>query len=204
MKFLNSKTLAKACDIVTDIHDRVVKRFNDQMDNTFYFNLARISAAQILRAAGIDRSRPSTLDTLTDILIRYLHLLGAQSMFFALAAGRSEADIRDVRLAMEDLGVIAKGRLVSNKRARRIMQPLDSDYEVDENDSDPDGDDEDDKSTETLERLLNWFKGPQAAECRRVAGASSTEILNGFTGLSGEQSLRPSFIAEYITSERTP
>jgi transcription initiation factor TFIID subunit 3 len=171
------------------------------MDNPFYFSLARISAAQILRAAGIDRTRPSTLDCLTDILIRYLHLLATQSMLFSLAAGRPEADIRDIRLAMQDVGIIAKSRLVSKKRVRRIARERDDemDDDKDEVDTDPDGEDEDDESTETLKRLLNWFKGPQAAECRRVAGASSAG-LNGVTGLPGEQVQRPSFVAEYVTS----
>ena len=140
------------------------------MDNPFYFSLARVSAAQILRAAGVDRTRPSTLDILTDILIRYFHLLGTESATFALHAGRSEADIRDVRLAMEEIGLIAKGRLVSKKRVRRIARERVGLYESDENDMDPDGEDEDDESTETLGKLLSWFKGGQAAECRRVAG----------------------------------
>lgn len=175
------------------------------MDNSFYFSLARISTAQILRAAGIDRTKPSTLDTLTDILIRHLHLLATQSTHFTLAAGRSESDIRDVRLAMEDIGIIAKGRLVSKKRVRRIARNRrgmydDDEQEEAEDDTDDDGDDE---STETLERLLNWFKGSQAAECRRVAGATSAGLMNGLTAaagatLSGEH--RPSFIAEYVTS----
>ena len=172
------------------------------MDNPFYFSLARISAAQILRAAGIDRTRPSTLDCLTDILTRYLHLLATQSMFFSLAAGRPEADIRDVRLAMQDVGIIANSRLVSKKRLRRIVREHDDEMDIDkdEMDTDPDGEDEDDQSTESLERLLNWFKGPQAAECRRVAGASSAGLMTGMAGLPGEQSQRPSFLAEYVTS----
>lgn len=172
------------------------------MDNPFYFSLARISAAQILRAAGIDRTRPSTLDCLTDILIRYLHLLATQSMFFSLAADRPEADIRDIRLAMQDVGIIAKTRLVSKKRVRRIARVRDDemDDDKDEVDTDPDGEDEDDESTETLKRLLNWFKGPQAAECRRVAGASSVGLMNGVTGLPGEPGQRTSFVAEYVTS----
>ena len=172
------------------------------MDHPFYFSLARISAAQILRAAGIDRTRPSTLDVVTDILIRYIHLLGTQSMSFALHAGHTESNIRDIRLAMEDIGVIARGRLVSKKRIRRIVRKRKSE-EVemeDEDDSDPDGEDEDDESTETLERLLNWFKGSQAAECRRVAGASSG-MTNGVTGLSGGSAQQPTFVTEYVTSK---
>ena len=170
------------------------------MDNTFYFTLARISAAQILRAAGIDRARPSTLDILTDILIRYLHLLGSQSMEFALAASRRDPNIRDIRLSMEEVGLIARGRLVSKKRARRIWRKRHGIHdEHDENDSDPDGEDESDQSTESLERLLNWFKGPQAAECRRVAGVSAG-VMNGPVAMPGDPSQRPSFIAEYVTS----
>src|SRR5579862_7545526 len=161
------------------------------MDNPFYFNLARISAAQILRAAGIDRTKPSTLDILTDILIRYLHLLGTQSMSFALTGQRGEASIRDVRMAMEDIGVIAKGRLISRKRLRRIIKQRNGEWESDE-------------STESLEKLLDWFKGPQAAECRRVAGATSTShtgLANGIgAGSAPEINHRHSFVAEYVTS----
>jgi histone H3/H4 len=168
------------------------------MDNPFYFSIARISAAQILRAAGLDRSKPSTLDALTDILVRYIHLLGTQSMLFALAAGREEVSIRDARMAMEELGVIAKGRLVSRKRLKRIAQERQGVYDSDEDDTDPDGEDDDDESTETLRRLLNWFKGPQASECRRVAGASSG-MLNGIAEGIGDHT-KPSFSTEYLTS----
>ena len=103
---------------------------------------------------------------------------------------------------MEDVGIIAKHRLVSKKRECRITRERDDEMDDDDEvvDTDPDGEDEDDESTETLARLLNWFKGPQAAECRRVAGASPAGIMNGVTGLSGEQGQRPSFIAEYVTS----
>jgi hypothetical protein len=125
-------------------------------------------------------------------------------MSFALHAGHTESNIRDIRLAMEEIGVIAKGRLVSKKRTRRIVRQRKGENVMDEDkdteDSDPDGEDEDDESTETLERLLNWFKGSQAAECRRVAGASSG-LMNGVSGLSGESNQRPTFVAEYVTSK---
>jgi histone H3/H4 len=169
------------------------------MDNPLYFNLARVSAAQILRAAGIDRTRPSTLDILTDILLRYLHLLGTESMTFALAAGRGEADICDVRVAMEDIGLIAKGRLVSKKRVRRIDRERRGVYESDDDDTDPDGEDESDESTEALDKLLSWFRGSQAAECRRVAGVSSS-VINGVSGVSVDHGQRQVLVPDYVTS----
>ena len=171
------------------------------MDNPFYFSLARISAAQILRAAGIDRTKPSTLDILTDILIRYLHLLATTSMSYAYQSHRPESSIRDVRLAMEEIGVIGKGRLVSRKRIKRFVQEdEDADWKPDPEDTDPDGEDDDDESTETLVRLLNWFRGAQAVECRRVAGAGAGGLTNGVVRVSGDFSQRPSFLTEYVTS----
>jgi histone H3/H4 len=169
------------------------------MDNSFYFNLARVSAAQILRAAGIDRTRPSTLDILTDILLRYFHLLGTESMTFALAAGRGEANTRDVRVAMEDIGLIANGRLVSKKRVQRIARERRGMYKSGEDDTDRDGEDQSDESTETLDKLLSWFKGSQAAECRRVAGVSSS-VTNGLNNLSVEHGQRQALVPDYVTS----
>ena len=127
-------------------------------------------------------------------------------MSFALTGQRGEASIRDVRMAMEDIGVIAKGRLISRKRLRRIIKQRNGEWESDDEhgDSDPDGEDESDESTESLEKLLDWFKGPQAAECRRVAGATSTShtgLANGIgAGSVPEINHRHSFVAEYVTS----
>lgn len=130
-------------------------------------------------------------------------------MAFAITGQRGQADTRDVRLAMEDIGVIAKGRLVSRKRLRRILRQRrgeweEEDGENEEEDLDPDGEDESDESTESLEKLLNWFKGPQAAECRRVAGVASSAtgaLANGVvTGGLTEMNHRPTYVAEYVTS----
>ena len=131
-------------------------------------------------------------------------------MAFAMTGQRGQAETRDVRLAMEDIGVIAKGRLVSRKRLRRILRQRRGEWEEQdgenegEEDLDPDGEDETDESTESLEKLLNWFKGPQAAECRRVAGVASSAsgaLANGVvTGGLAEMNHRPAYVAEYVTS----
>jgi transcription initiation factor TFIID subunit 3 len=167
------------------------------MDNPFYFSLARISTAQILRAAGLDRTRPSTLDVLSDIMVRYLILLGSQTSFFANVCSRPEANIRDVTLALENVGMLVRGTLVSRKRLSRIVAVRKGE-EVDSEGSDPEGEDEDDESTQSLERLLAWFRGPQAAECRRVAGVLGADV-NGITpSATGVDNHRPSYVAEYV------
>ena len=181
------------------------------MDNSFYFSLARISTAQILRAAGLDRTRPSTLDAITDIMIRYLNLLATQAKFFAELSSRSECHIRDVRLAMEDIGIIQRGRLISRKKLKKIERyrneysDEDEDEDEDEEDNDPDGEDEYDESYESLELLLVWFKGSQAAECRRVAGVGGTNVTIDIAtttvtnGTSTIDNQKPSFVAEYVS-----
>ena len=131
-------------------------------------------------------------------------------MSLAIHAGRSESTIRDVRLAMEQIGVIAPGRLVSKKRVQRIVarrkrqQEEEDDGEwgngEEEEDIDPDGEDESDESTESLERLINWFKGAQAAECRRVAGEASSGVMNGLAGGFAGENGHTALVAEYITS----
>lgn len=154
------------------------------MDTTdvLFFAMLRISAVQILRAAGLTTAKPSVVDAVVgilpllyaavcistymlyirrpiapypvpcrplthfpvlDIFVRYLHLLGTTTRSFAEVAGRTAAELPDVRAALEHVGAI---------------WPLDV-Y------SDPEDDD-----THAIEALVEWFRGNQAAEIRRVAG----------------------------------
>jgi len=112
-------------------------------DSELFFALLRISATQALRAAGLTTAKPAVLDTITDILARYLILLGTTTRDIAESSGRSQAELADVRCALEDVGA---------------LRPLNI-Y------GDP-GDDDD----RAVLQLVEWFRGPQAAEMRRVAG----------------------------------
>ncbi|KAF8426325.1 hypothetical protein EV426DRAFT_530521 [Tirmania nivea] len=121
-----------------------------------YFALLRISAAQTLRAAGLTTTRPSVLDTFTaDITARYLQLLALTTKNFAEMSNRpgSEITVTDARAAMEHLGLI---------------QPAPIFHWEGNSYNDDDYDDDDD--TRGVDALIEWFKGPVAAELRRVAG----------------------------------
>jgi len=83
------------------------------------------------------------VDAFTDILARYLTLLGATTRNFAEVAGRTEAELDDVRLALEHVGLVQPLNIYND--------PFDED-------------------TRGVDSLLDWFRGPQAAELRRVAG----------------------------------
>jgi transcription initiation factor TFIID subunit 3 len=80
---------------------------------------------------------------LVDIVARYLMLLGTTTRDIAESAGRLHAELDDVRLALEHVGAV---------RPVNIF------------------DDPEDADTRGIDQLVEWFKGPQAAELRRVAG----------------------------------
>lgn len=121
-------------------------------EGDLFFALLRISAIQALRAAGLTTAKPSVVDAYTDILARYLHLLGSTTRSFAESAGRSTAELPDVRAALEHVGAIRPLNLYN---------------------------DPEDEDTRGIENLIGWFRGGQAAEMRRVAGMEADVEVGG-------------------------
>ncbi|KAF8252869.1 hypothetical protein K440DRAFT_629411 [Wilcoxina mikolae CBS 423.85] len=120
-----------------------------------FFSLLRISAAQALRAAGLTSAKPSVLDACADILARYLMLLGTTTSKFAESAGRIQAELVDVRVAIEHVGLVLPLNIFDD--------PCDND-------------------TRGIDNLVDWFRGPQAAEMRRVAGYPGTSLAGSQSG----------------------
>lgn len=110
----------------------------------FYFALARISVAQLLRVAGIERCPPSVLDTITDLYIRHLDLLATETMNLAHHGGRFDAIVTDVAQAMANTHVI---------KPVVLLDPYDTD---------PQGD-------QGMQEFVKWAKGPGPAEARRIS-----------------------------------
>lgn len=74
------------------------------MEDEFFFSLLRISIAQILKASGFDKCRPSVLNIVTDLYIKHLQLIAAKAQKFALARasdpnGVSVSDVLEAFLA---------------------------------------------------------------------------------------------------------
>lgn len=76
-----------------------------------HHSLLRPCILQILRAAGYHSTRPSVLDTLTDLAARYMFIL-AQSTANHAALNHTEPELsleislQDVRMAMQDCGAL--------------------------------------------------------------------------------------------------
>jgi len=84
-----------------------------------------------------------------DILARYLILLGTTTSEFAASAGRIHAELDDVRLALEHVSLVLPLNVFN----------------------DPNDDD-----TRGIDSLIEWFRGPQASQMRRVAGYAGATI----------------------------
>ncbi|KAK6126220.1 hypothetical protein DH2020_040041 [Rehmannia glutinosa] len=67
--------------------------------------ISRISVAQVCESIGFEGFDESALDSLADIVIRYLCDLGKTSKFYANLAGRTECNVFDVAQGLEDLGM---------------------------------------------------------------------------------------------------
>ncbi|KAJ1291382.1 hypothetical protein BS78_02G312000 [Paspalum vaginatum] len=67
-----------------------------------YAAVSTVSTSQILRASGYSAAEPAALRALSDIAGRYIASLGAAAVAFAEARGRTEPNIADVVLALED------------------------------------------------------------------------------------------------------
>ncbi|KAF3288500.1 hypothetical protein TWF970_005566 [Orbilia oligospora] len=114
----------------------------------FYFSLLRISTAQMLRHAGLAGSRPSVLDSLTDMTARYLTLLGTTARSISESSNREESDVPDVLCAMEQVG---------------LLRPLTL-YNADLDD------------TRAIDNFITWAKSPEIEELRKIAGVVTVEV----------------------------
>lgn len=71
----------------------------------FHFVAARITAAQICRAMGIERASASVLDALTSIMLDFLSMLGSTAAGAAEGRFAESADVSDAVLAASQCGV---------------------------------------------------------------------------------------------------
>ena len=117
-------------------------------------SLLRPPILHILRAAGFTTTRPSVLDTLVDITSRYLLLLSQHTLRHHLLRSphaspihdTSEINITDIRLAMQDLGLLTPQISAMEEQVKG------------------------EEDMRGIEGFLNWCTGDTNKEIRRIAG----------------------------------
>ncbi|KAF6254482.1 Bromodomain associated-domain-containing protein [Scenedesmus sp. NREL 46B-D3] len=78
------------------------------MADEFSRSVARVVAAQIAEASGFDACQESAIEILADLLLRYLTTVCSSSHSYAELAGRSQSNLADLLLSLEELGVTAE------------------------------------------------------------------------------------------------
>lgn len=117
--------------------------------HTLNHSLLRPCILHILRASGYHSTRPSVLDTLTDLAARYITLLASTTLAHAaqnqdIPELSLEIAIQDVRMAMQDCGVLGPEKSFE--------------------DQEREGED-----MRGVEAFLEWAHGKRNREIRRIA-----------------------------------
>lgn len=66
--------------------------------------IARVVAAQLAELEGFDAVQESSIEVLSELLLRYLSELCRSAHEYAEMAGRTDSNVADVVLALEDMG----------------------------------------------------------------------------------------------------
>lgn len=115
--------------------------------------LLRPPIIQILRATGFHSTRPSVLDTLTDLTARYMMFLASSTISHAANSHPDDPvpALEDVYQALQDAGA---------------LQPQKREWEEDWEGA---------EDLRGLDGFLSWFSGPSSREIRRIAGFIPSE-----------------------------
>ena len=115
--------------------------------------LLRPPIIQVLRAAGYHATRPSVLDTLTDLVANYIMILASSATSHAANShpGDPVPALEDIYQALQDVGAL-----------RPHLRDWEEDWQGEED-------------TRGLDAFLSWFSGPMNREIRRIAGLVPSE-----------------------------
>lgn len=119
--------------------------------------LLRPAILQILRAAGFNYTRPTVLDSVTDLAARYLLLLASTTAQHALNIHNDPVPtVQDVRLALLEVGAFRPQLSVLEERAKGTEE-VNGETVLFEDMRGVDG-------------FINWARGPVNKDIRRIAG----------------------------------
>ncbi|SCV99983.1 LAFE_0B06832g1_1 [Lachancea fermentati] len=138
----------------------------------FYFGVLRVSMIQLLKSQGFDKAKPSTVDMLTDLYVRFLQLLALEVA--KLSESRSDGDgiaLQDISQAMQNLG---------------MLKPMDLLDVYDENPDLP--------SDAGMQKFKTWCLSNVAPKEARIVAHPTSELLRPKDKNSKPLSMIPEYI----------
>ncbi|KAF2831069.1 hypothetical protein CC86DRAFT_442924 [Ophiobolus disseminans] len=134
-------------------------------------NLLRPAVLHILRASGFHLGKPSAVDTVVDITVRYISLLAERTAYNAYSNHNdSTPTITDIRMAMQDCGLLVPTMTAGEEEWKQILRkPLDF-YTEGSGARRLEEQRRDVEDTADVKEFIDWVKGDQNKEIRRIAG----------------------------------
>lgn len=146
--------------------------------------LLRPAIVHILRAAGFHSTKPSVLDTVTNLAERYLMLLASTTAQHArLSHNDAVPNITDIRMALAECGALSPLSGAAEEDWRERMRRPMSEIEQPENGGPTRAQAEkkrrEEEDLKDVRDFTRWFDSPQHAEMRRIAGLVPDASVTG-------------------------
>ncbi|KAI5377451.1 hypothetical protein J4E82_003903 [Alternaria postmessia] len=156
--------------------------------NDLFLNLLRPAVLHILRATGFQHGKPSAVDTIVDFTARYLSLLAERTAYNAFSNHNDlTPDVSDVRMAMQDCALLVPTMTAGEELWKEILRkPLDE-YNEETGARENEAARRDAKDTADVTEFIEWVKGDQNKEIRRIAGIYKPVATNPTEQLDQEE-----------------
>lgn len=176
-------------------HPLRTAQFLTMSANTLHNSLLRPAILHILRAAGFHSARPSVIDTLADITARYLLLLASRTATNAHSNHNTlEPDITDVRMALQDCGLLTPSLTAAEEAWKEALRKPLEEYPERNGLRAKERMRRDEEDTRDVREFVDWVRGAQNAEIRRIAGLEAQRTIEA-TDMEGRGDLE-----DYLTS----
>jgi transcription initiation factor TFIID subunit 3 len=144
-----------------------------------FLNLLRPAVLHILRATGFHYGKPSAVDTVVDLTARYLTLLAERTAYNAYSNHNDLIpDISDVRMAMQDCGLLVPTMTASEELWKEYLRKPLEEYNGESGAREMEEARRDAEDTADVTEFIEWVKGEQNKEIRRIAGTYKPVATN--------------------------
>ncbi|KOS16938.1 Transcription initiation factor TFIID subunit 3 [Escovopsis weberi] len=169
--------------------------------SSIFHAFLRPSILQILRATGYHSTRPSVLDSLTDLAARYLLLLCEKTAGNALNnhGDPGDFDVVDIRLALQEVGALPPEKVSLGKPSRKFQEQRSGSEGQDEEDGEEEEEAEEEEEEEEeedehedlrgVEEFIQWFSGARMKEMMQMgSGDGESDATDYLTVLKKKHS----------------
>lgn len=147
--------------------------------NDLFLSLLRPAVLHILRATGFHHGKPSAVDTIVDLTARYMTLLAERTAYNAYSNHNDlTPDITDVRMAMQDCGLLVPTVTAGEELWKEILRKPLEEYNANTTARENEEARRDAEDTADVHEFIEWVKGEQNKEIRRIAGTYKPVATN--------------------------